>query len=576
MKYLILFLVLLDGSLYAQSTHSLFLSKIDTLYSFSKSGGDKLDSVDFIFSDKHSVLPGGAFNAPFGQFGHDYFNVLDQLNSNSRLQQNVSSKFSALPKLSFNYSFGSYGLQVLHTDYYQTFRKNIFLTFMYDRYVSTGMVRRNQLSQDALAIRVVHKGNKSENRVEFKSLKINRDLTGGLVNDSIYTQFGIENANIYKKNATDTLKNYLFETEHILNLWGDSLRKNGIFLKNSFLVNQRTYRETGDIYKDYLSFRDSLQTVDKIQFSRLDNELGYLIQTKKFKFSTSLNRAYWRFFSLGSQTRSEYDVRSNYTSQLTDRFEASIRLNINLIGANFQRDVQLKMKWKGINFSHMWDAGWAQSLPYPNQRTYYSNTLDFEIINIKLQKNIFFRYQLTSIKKDFSLTVGVKSIKEHYFFDGTSWNNQLYPSVDLFYANVVRTFQWNSFYVQPNLSFTSLRGIDQVLPKLDLRSRFFWKKRIFANKMEVLVGADVYTRSAYDAFSYEDRLAIYRVSQVKSRVQSVLQFDALFAVNIDEFRFYFKAENLNDFTTQQKVFVVKNYPISPSIFRIGFTWDFVN
>jgi hypothetical protein len=66
------------------------------------------------------------------------------------------------------------------------------------------------------------------------------------------------------------------------------------------------------------------------------------------------------------------------------------------------------------------------------------------------------------------------------------------------------------------------------------------------------------------------------VSQVKSRVQSVLQFDALFAVNIDEFRFYFKAENLNDFTTQQKVFVVKNYPISPSIFRIGFTWDFVN
>jgi hypothetical protein len=183
--------------LYAQSTHSLFLSKIDTLYSFSKSGGDKFDSVDFIFSDKHSVLPGGAFNAPFGQFGHDYFNVLDQLNFTSRLQQNVSSKFSALPKLSFNYSFGSYGLQVLHTDYYQTFRKNIFLTFMYDRYVSTGMVRRNQLSQDALAIRVVHKGNKSENRVEFKSLKINRDLTGGLVNDSIYTQFGIENANIY-------------------------------------------------------------------------------------------------------------------------------------------------------------------------------------------------------------------------------------------------------------------------------------------------------------------------------------------------------------------------------------------
>jgi len=69
---------------------------------------------------------------------------------------------------------------------------------------------------------------------------------------------------------------------------------------------------------------------------------------------------------------------------------------------------------------------------------------------------------------------------------------------------------------------------------------------------------------------------LYTISSVQSKVQSIVQFDALVAVKIDEFRFYFKAENLNDYTIQQKVFVVKNYPISPSIFRIGFTWDFVN
>lgn len=576
MKYLIFFLLLLNGNLYAQSTQSLFYSKIDTLYSYSKSGGEKLDSVDFIFSDKHSVLPGGAFNSPYGRFGNDYFNSLEMLNSNYRMQQNIVSKFSALPKLSFNYTFGSYGLQILHTDYYQTFRKNIFLTFIYDRYVTSGMVRRNQLSQDALSIRVLHKGKKSENRVDFKSFILNRELTGGIVNDSVYTQFGIESANINKLNTTDTLKKYLFETEHFLNLWGDSITKNGLYLKNSLSLDQRTYRETDDLYNVYSSFRDSLKTVDKIQFSRLDNEIGYLLKTKRFKFSTALNRGYWRFFTLGSQTRTEWDFRSNIVTQLTDNLEMSLKLNVNLIGANFQRNVDLNMIKRGTNFSHIFNAGWNQLLPNPNQRTYFSNTLDFQIDQPELQKNLFFSYQLTSNKKDFLFSIGVKSMQDYFFFDGISWNNQLFSNVGIFYTNLVKTFQWKSLYVQPNLTFTSLSGINQVLPKFDFRGRFFWKKRIFANKMEVLVGTDVYSRSTYNAFSYEDRLALYTISSVQSKVQPILQFDALFAVNIDEFRFYFKAENLNDFTKQQKVFVVKNYPISPSIFRIGITWDFVN
>ncbi len=172
--------------------------------------------------------------------------------------------------------------------------------------------------------------------------------------------------------------------------------------------------------------------------------------------------------------------------------------------------------------------------------------------------------------------VGLKSIKDFYFFDGNTWNNQRYPSIDLFYSNLVKTFRLNSFYIQPNITFIALKGINNVLPQLDVRGRFFWKKRIFTNKMELLVGADVCSRSSYSAFAYEDRLAIYTIPSIQENVKSVVQFDALFAVNIDEFRFYFKAENLNDYSSQQKVFSVKNYPISPSIFRIGFTWDFVN
>lgn len=574
--YFILFLFFVYGNLNAQSTQSLFYSKIDTLYSFSKSGGDKLDSVDFIYSDKHSVLPGGAFNSPFGCYGHDYFNSLDLLSASFRMKQKVVSKFSALPKLSFSYSFGSYGLQILHTDYYQTFRKNIFLTLMYDRYVTTGMVRRNQLSQDLFSMRILHKGKKSENRVEFKSMKLNRELTGGIINDLTYSQFGIESATINKLNATDTLKNYVVETEHFLNLWGDSVYKNGLFLKNSLLVNQRNYRENGELYNLYSSFRDSLQTVDKIQFSRLDNEFGYQLYSKRFKFSTALNRGYWRFFTMGSQTRTEWDVRSNVVAQLTNAFEISLKLNVNLIGADFQRNLELNLVKKGTDFSHFLNGGWSELLPNPDQRTYFSNTLDFQIDQPELQKNLFLSYRLSSNKKDFTLSIGFKSMKDYYFFDGLTWSNDLFSSVSLFYTNMVKTFKWNSFHVQPNLTLTSLSGIDQVIPKFDFRGRFFWKKRVFTNKMEVLVGTDVYSRSNYNAFLYEDRLALYTISPVKSNVQPIVQFDVLFAVNIDEFRFYFKAENLNDYINQQKVFVVKNYPISPSIFRLGFTWDFVN
>jgi hypothetical protein len=57
---------------------------------------------------------------------------------------------------------------------------------------------------------------------------------------------------------------------------------------------------------------------------------------------------------------------------------------------------------------------------------------------------------------------------------------------------------------------------------------------------------------------------------------SLVQLDAFMGVSIDEIRFYFKYENMDNAWNPRANRVAINYPVMPRILRIGLTWDFLN
>ena len=56
----------------------------------------------------------------------------------------------------------------------------------------------------------------------------------------------------------------------------------------------------------------------------------------------------------------------------------------------------------------------------------------------------------------------------------------------------------------------------------------------------------------------------------------MFELDFFTGIQIDEFRFYFKFENIDYFWNKQTNLQQIGYPISPTIIRLGFTWDFFN
>ncbi len=48
------------------------------------------------------------------------------------------------------------------------------------------------------------------------------------------------------------------------------------------------------------------------------------------------------------------------------------------------------------------------------------------------------------------------------------------------------------------------------------------------------------------------------------------------SVQIDEFRMYFKIENVDSFWSNRINSIAMGYPVAPSLMRLGLTWDFFN
>jgi hypothetical protein len=76
--------------------------------------------------------------------------------------------------------------------------------------------------------------------------------------------------------------------------------------------------------------------------------------------------------------------------------------------------------------------------------------------------------------------------------------------------------------------------------------------------------------------NYDVSLDLYRLPNSSIEHEAMFELDFFTAIQIDEFRFYFKFENIDYFWNKQTNLQQIGYPISPNLIRLGFTWDFFN
>ena len=575
-----LFICFFSFASFAQT--NLLLHKVDTLKADFRSGGKSNDSLDLYFAEKQTTLPGGTQNNPFGVNGNDYFNFFQSLTNQYRSTKIASPIFTALPHLGFMYSVGSGGLQYLHADFQQTFRGNLHFSMHYNRQVSSTLYKQSDFSADAFTFSLARYGKHWKHLIEGSSSKFVRALNGGVSSDNkMLDSYGLEYAPVYKAQAKDSSNRYFIQQQSVWNFIPvDSLRKieTGLVFSNQLQVDRRIYRETDSISKMYTFFGNPTFTRDLSQWSNIESGVSYFLKSKRQISTVGFNRVYWMYKTNASQIKNAINITLN-SSWNFGNTKLNYAMMQNLVGQakQFSHAFQLTNTQKyGV---HLLELTNSQMVPEPLQRLYFGNTIAWKIPTVEKQGLLAMAYTFSgkSTWKPF-IKVGYKQMQNTYFLLQDSWRNDTLTNLQQLYISTSCDISLGKFNVQPRITLNYLNKNISLLPKYDLRARLFFKTTIKQKeKYEFIVGADVYTKSSYALMNFDSPWGLYSVKNPTNlSYASVVQLDAFMGVSIDEIRFYFKYENIDNAWNPVTNRVAINYPVMPKILRIGLTWDFLN
>ncbi|MFN5443676.1 MAG: putative porin [Crocinitomicaceae bacterium] len=561
-----------------QAQESFLFKRLDTINSSTSIAGKKLDSIDLIFAEKYTTTPGSFYTHPFGRYGNDYSSFFLILANQHRAIDISVFRYSAIPYLGAYYAFGSKGTQYLNIEYQQSFSKKTYFTLTYNRNVATGAFRFNSFANDFFSIGVLHKGKRWSHLVSAASLKQNRSLNGGVVSFNEIVNYGLEFANVRKQKTSDSIAQLEIKTETEFRFSKkDSTNRFAFVLNNKLHIDKRVFREQDSLtvwYPNEILF-DSLKTRDLTQLSRLDNQFGIRYKKGGFRATFLMDKGYWLYRTFSYQIKNELDLLANFHFKRNNwSFHSENQLN--LIGANSQSSFKLLINRKSDFYEIALRLNQINNLPNPMQRLYITNTLSYSLSELKLQHNQTAKIEFkTNAKQSIYVSLFGGNFQNQYFFLKNRWRNDTLRNISQLTFQIKGDFSSGIFHIQPNLVMNLVDKV-QLIPKYDFRTRVFLSKGVKRKSTLFNIGIDLNYKSSYQLMTFDDRISLYKMDLNNSYIDEYTNLDVFASMQMDEFRMYFKVENIDNYWNSIHYTIAENYPVAPIIMRIGLTWDFFN
>lgn len=579
MKNSFLFLFLLFAvQLYGQG--ELFLNGSDTLNLDSRTGGNELDSVADYHTGTVSLTPGSYSFAPFGSYNASYEQFMTRLSSPFAAFKQRPFYFSGMPHLGFMYSFGSKGIQMLEVNYQQFFSKKFGINMAYSRSSMGEMMRQGNFkhSDFYLATRYLSKRYKNYNRFFFQKSELNQ--SGGLDSAASVLEFPLEFLQVRKSGAYSQLENFRAEAEHYLNFLHDSLRGLGLFVNTQWTISNRVYNESGQLDTVYPQINiDTFVTRDQFQFAKLSNAGGVYLQTKSLFGQFSAAHAYWDYQNLATH-RDTTELSLNASLQYRSKsFTFYNKSYLNLVGAIGEKNSESRLLLERPRFRFSALLDYREKLPDLQQRFYFSNHFSWTTTPLQTQKFLATGADL-KLKGKLGLEANFRYqlYNDYYFFSDSLWRNDTLEQLHLMKLSFKGDFRYKALLFQPLVIVNQFSKELAFLPVIDVRGRLAFQKKVFkSKKLEFLTGVDVGYQSSRKLLDYVNALDVFVLSNSAQKTNpSLYKVDFFTAFQIESFRFYIKAENLDYLWNKTDSFVAVNIPVTPFYLRIGLTWDFFN
>ncbi len=555
---------------------------MDTLKISHRIGGSKLDSVSDYNAGIISLNPGGYKYNAFGSFQTNYTSFLNSCSNQFETKTNSSFKYSSLPHLGFQYSFGSKGIQILRAEYEQFFSKKFGLNLVIDRNSIGEMMRDGIYKNNKFEFSTYFKGKFYKNLTSFRFNNSTINQNGGLDSSSNSVKlFPLNFLVVNKTDAKSELKNLTSCSHHYFNFLNDSLKDLGLVIKNDFKINNRVYEEQDSLQLIYKNiYLDSFVTRDQFQFAKIQSSTGLYLANKKLSSEILFSHAYWDFQNLSRHL----DTTELSLSYLLGIDLGKVKLNsnsyYNLVGAKGEWYSKVNLLTEIGEIKVNGNLAFENILPTIFQRKYFSNTNLWYLKDIKTQQKVTSHVDFSYVfKEKQTLKFGLNhtSLKNNYFFVDTTWRNDTLTNLNILSLDLKADFRFKSLIFQPYVIVNQFSNELNFIPKIDFRTRIGFNRRLFkAKKMDFIAAVDFSYQSSRKLMSYASDLDLYVLSNKQFSNSSLYKIDFFTGFQIEQFRFYIKAENVNYIWDKSDSFVFENIPITPFLIRIGLTWDFFN
>ena len=550
---------------------------LDTLKSSYKASGD-LTKVDLLPPYSMSTFGHNSSSTSFFLIHPFHF-----LPSGGQLQQYKElspMRYTSLPHISFAYCFGSSGFQFTKVQYSQAFRKGVIINLDFSNNQSAGILRNSAYQDRDVLLRVSKNTKRLHSMISAQFVNRNFQWNGGITNDSLPVDFSLDLIPVNKSDATSAIKEVNIGLLNKFTIKNDSIRKIGLYLSNVFLSKNRIYTETGNLASSYnVIYFDSTETRDHVQISTIENEIGTYMDQGHWKINAGVMQRFWNYRNnqIYRDTLELAVVESIQYSSQSIRFNQSFEYFIRGRSVSWSNKSKYTMnlgKWNVL-------ADWSieNSLPDLFQRHYSANNVNYQLQNYQLQfKNNVGLFSSYSFAKH---TVGMKVshmyLNNPYFFDGQTWRNDIFSSIQLFKMDFTLDMNRKGFSFVPQYSLLLQPTNLTFHPAHVAKARIGLKGGIFKNKkLQSYIGVEPQWIGSYNRISLLPVMDVFLVNQLAVKQKGFFDLAFYTGFELKGFRFFARAENIGYFWNNRMLQTVNGYPIPPVQIRLGITWDFWN
>lgn len=574
MKKLLCLLVLLQSALsYGQNYWCTAYDTIPPNYYL----GGKLDSVDLYFSFHSNTFPGLSQNRVEGailpnQLIRDLGGI--RYNSSKAKKHLIHS---SLPHLGFGYMFGTQGTQWLTANYQQVLNKKHTLNLDYNAGRSNGFLRNSFSSFHDLNLYYTY--NSKRYAFDLKANYTQNDISynGGITTDSLLNDFGLIFSPVFKENANSKMRGTSVSSTHYFSIVNkDTVQRLGIFLNPEISIFNRKYTESSDTLSlIYSSINiDSINTADQYQMNEVKGGGGVFLNSSLVKLRAGMVVRQWELVNLGKRNAvNEINVLGDVILKYK-RLKALANFNSNIIGAQQEWENSVNVDYGLSNFDLNAQFESGAKLPLPYQRYYFGNNLNYSLNNLEKQSYLRGQFSLNySGITNFEIGVfgGMSSLSGVYSFNGVDWNqNELF---DGSYSTLGLQLHYRLKILNIDLKGSYNSG--NIVTKSLVQSRVFLQGRMFDRKLNTQIGAEIAYRDRQATYLFHPLIDAYTFVPDQLTIDR-FNLHAFLALELKQFRFFVRAENIGYTWNRSEYQDGIGYPIPAMQIRVGFSWDFLN